>query len=152
MIDNNLSLKSHISTKINEPNSTVGVIRRTYTYLKEERFPLIYMVLARPHLEYAHEVCSPHLYGVPLALKRQRSFWGHLVHLRFFSKNTRTLIHISKQWFFYTGDSLFLYFLNFDSPHKSCFLKFKLKKNKTQRYDQWEKGPKNANTVYVLNS
>ena len=39
----------------------MGFIRRTYTYLDEETFLLLYKGLVRPHLEYANQVWAPHL-------------------------------------------------------------------------------------------
>ena len=41
-------------------NNIVGVIRRSFTYLDEATFCLLFKALVRPHLEYAANVWSPH--------------------------------------------------------------------------------------------
>ena len=50
-----------MSNKIRKANSIMGLIRRTYTYLDEENFLLLYKALVRPHIEYANQVWAPHL-------------------------------------------------------------------------------------------
>ncbi len=39
----------------------MGVIWRTYAYLDDDIFLLLYKSLVRPHLEYANQIWSPHL-------------------------------------------------------------------------------------------
>ena len=60
-IDEHLTFETHIVTKVNKVNSTMGLIRRSFTYLDEEMFVLLFKALVRPHLEYAQSVCSPYL-------------------------------------------------------------------------------------------
>ena len=59
-IDSKLTFEHHMNKKINKANSTMGliVIRRTFTYLDEETFLLLYKALVRPHLEYANALWS----------------------------------------------------------------------------------------------
>jgi hypothetical protein len=61
IIDDKLTFEKHMSAKINKANSIMGIIRRTYAYLDEESFLLLYKALVRPHMEYANQVWSPHL-------------------------------------------------------------------------------------------
>ena len=60
-IDEHLTFETHIVTKANKANSTMGLIRRSFTYLDEEIFVLLFKALVRPHLEYAQPVWSPYL-------------------------------------------------------------------------------------------
>jgi hypothetical protein len=50
-----------MNEKINKANSTMGLIRRTFTCLYEETFLLLYKALVRPHLEYANALWSPYI-------------------------------------------------------------------------------------------
>ncbi len=52
---------NHIAAKIKKANSITGVIWRTYAYLDDDSFLLLYKALVRLHLEYANHVWSPHL-------------------------------------------------------------------------------------------
>ena len=47
--------------KINKANSIMGTIRRTYDYLDEKMFQLMYKALVRPHLDFANQVWAPFL-------------------------------------------------------------------------------------------
>ena len=59
-IDSKLTFEHHMNEKINKANSTMGLIRRTFTCLDEGTFLLLYKVLVRPHLEYANALWSPY--------------------------------------------------------------------------------------------
>ena len=39
----------------------MGIIRRTFTYLDEHSFLMLYKALVRPHVEYANQIWSPYL-------------------------------------------------------------------------------------------
>lgn len=56
-----MTFDTHIETKVNKSNSTMRIIRRSFTYLDEEMFRLLFKALVRPHLEYAQSVWCPHL-------------------------------------------------------------------------------------------
>jgi hypothetical protein len=58
-IDEELSFEMHMESKINKANSIMGIIRRTYEYLDEKSFLLLYKALVRPHLEYANQIWAP---------------------------------------------------------------------------------------------
>jgi hypothetical protein len=60
-IDNKLSFDKDITEKVNKANSIIGVIRRTFEYLDLKTFRMLYVSLARPHLEYANPVWNPYL-------------------------------------------------------------------------------------------
>ena len=58
--DDELNFREEIASRVKKANSIMGVIRRTYVYLDEETFTLLYKGLVRPHLEYAAPVWDPH--------------------------------------------------------------------------------------------
>lgn len=51
IIDQNLTFRAHITSKVN--------IARTFTYIDQEMFLNLYKSIVRPHLEYATPVWSP---------------------------------------------------------------------------------------------
>ncbi|ELT93284.1 hypothetical protein CAPTEDRAFT_37818, partial [Capitella teleta] len=61
ILDNRLTFEHHIQAKIKKSNSIMALIRRTYTYLDNHTFLLLYKSFVRPHLEYANQVWKPHL-------------------------------------------------------------------------------------------
>jgi hypothetical protein len=71
IIDNQLTFDAHISTCVKKANRLVGLIRRTYTYLGEGSFRLLFKSLVRPHFEYAVSVwnTSRNLRGCNAALR-----------------------------------------------------------------------------------
>ncbi len=58
-VDTKLNFQKHISTSVNKANRIMGLIRRTYTYLDEHNFLMLFKALVRPHLEYANAVWHP---------------------------------------------------------------------------------------------
>jgi len=60
-IDNKLSFRKHIDTTVKKANQITGLIRRTFTFLDRETFPLLFRSLVRPHLEYGNSVWTPKL-------------------------------------------------------------------------------------------
>ena len=60
-IDSALQFDEHISEKIKKANSTMRLIRRSFSYLDGPLFKKLYTAFVRPHLEYAQAVWSPHL-------------------------------------------------------------------------------------------
>ena len=50
-VDNELGFKDHINKVVNKANSTLGIIRRSYTYLDRQNLVLLYKALVRPLLE-----------------------------------------------------------------------------------------------------
>lgn len=60
VMDNQLNFKDHMNEKINKANSIMGLIRRTFTYLDESAFLMLYNALVRPHLECANAIWNPY--------------------------------------------------------------------------------------------
>jgi hypothetical protein len=60
-VDNHLEFNKHIQLQVNKANSIVGLIKRSFTFLDNRSFKLLFQALVRPHLEYAAAVWNPHL-------------------------------------------------------------------------------------------
>ena len=60
-IDSKLSFKTHITAAAKKGNMIVGLIRRSFSFLDLNTFPLLYRSLVRPHLEYANTIWAPRL-------------------------------------------------------------------------------------------
>ena len=61
IIDSNLNIDKHISSKIKKGNSTMDLIRLTMELIDEENFRVLYTALIQPYFEYANGVWSPYL-------------------------------------------------------------------------------------------
>ena len=96
--DNDLKFQTHISNICKKANLTLGIIRRSFTFLDEQTFTLLYSTLVRPVLEYAQCVWSPWLKKHIIQLEnvqrratkllphlRQMTYRDRLVHLNLFS-------------------------------------------------------------------
>ena len=59
-IDENLKFEKHINAAVNKANRIVGLTRKTFDYMDEEIFKMLFKSLVRPHLEYGAPVWSPH--------------------------------------------------------------------------------------------
>ncbi len=59
MIDNRLKFDLEINNRANKSNQIMGAIRRSFEYLDESNFKLLFKGLVRPHLEYAAPVWMP---------------------------------------------------------------------------------------------
>ena len=59
MFDRQLLFDSHIENAINKANRTLGVIKRTFSYLDKDIFLKLYKTLVRPHLEYGNVIWNP---------------------------------------------------------------------------------------------
>ena len=60
VVDDRQTFENHLTEKINKANSILGVMNRTFQYLDERSFKLMYVGLVRPHLEYANSVWNPY--------------------------------------------------------------------------------------------
>ena len=60
MVDDKVNFDKHIQQKVNQANSIVGLIRKTYTFLDETNVRYLFQALVRPHLEYAEAVWCSH--------------------------------------------------------------------------------------------
>ena len=61
IVDSKLKFEQHMSTKVNNANSTMGTIRRTFKQMDNETFKLLYCSHVRSQLEYGNQFWSPHL-------------------------------------------------------------------------------------------
>ena len=59
IVDEKLSFKSHISSKISKANSMIHIVKNSFKYLDAAMFKLLFKSIIRPHLEYASPVWSP---------------------------------------------------------------------------------------------
>ena len=59
--DLGVTIDDHISAKVKKTKSSVGLIRRTFSFLDCNLFERLYTTFVRPHLEYGQTVWSPHL-------------------------------------------------------------------------------------------
>jgi hypothetical protein len=60
-VDRNLSFDIHIGNIVSKANSTIGLIKRTFTNIDQSTFTLLYKSLVRPILEYCNSAWSPRL-------------------------------------------------------------------------------------------
>ena len=56
IIDQSLTFRDPINSKVNTANRNLGIIFRTFTYIDQEMFLNLIKSLVRPHLEYATPV------------------------------------------------------------------------------------------------
>lgn len=61
LVDSHLTFEEEIGSRVKKANSMVAVIRRTFTHLDIDNFPLLFKAIVRPHLEYAAPVWYPRL-------------------------------------------------------------------------------------------
>ena len=60
VIDDKLSFEKHIIEKVNKANSILGIMSRSFEYLDQRTFKMMYVGLIRPHIEYASSVWKPY--------------------------------------------------------------------------------------------
>ena len=60
-VDQDLTFEHHLAVKVKKANQIIGVIRRSFSFLDEETFLMLYKGMVRPHLEYANQVWAPRL-------------------------------------------------------------------------------------------
>lgn len=58
--DDQLTFQQHIAMKTKKANQMVGLIRRSFHFLDEKMFSLLFKSMVRPILEYSNSVWSPH--------------------------------------------------------------------------------------------
>ena len=59
--DSDLKFEKHMQEKINKANKMMGIIRKSFEYLDEESFLLLFRSMVRSHVEYANQVWCPHM-------------------------------------------------------------------------------------------
>ena len=59
IVDNKLSFKEHVANCTAKANRIIGLIRRSFDYLTERTFVLLFKSMVRPLLEYGNSVWDP---------------------------------------------------------------------------------------------
>jgi len=59
IVDDELTFKEHITSKISKARQVWGMIRRSFVFIDCNTFSLLFKAFVRPHLEYANCVWSP---------------------------------------------------------------------------------------------
>ena len=83
IIDNRLSFSDHVAHTTSRANRLCGLIRRSFSFLSEEIFVLLFKSLVRPLLEYGHCIWQPHEKGLCNEIENvQRRATKMLSHLK----------------------------------------------------------------------
>ena len=61
LFDRKLSFRQHIGSIVKKVNRMSGLTRRTFHYMDEEVFRLLYTSLIIPHMDYAECIWNPHM-------------------------------------------------------------------------------------------
>ena len=56
-----LKFSNHIATKVNKANSILSLIVRTFQFIEQDSFILMYKAIVRPNVEYGNTIWYPHL-------------------------------------------------------------------------------------------
>ena len=70
VFDPELKFDSHITAAIGKANRMLGIIRRTFSGIKNKIFIKLYKSLVRPHLEYGNQIWHPYLKRQSESLER----------------------------------------------------------------------------------
>ena len=83
IVDNKLSFSSHVAQTTAKANRMVGLIRRSFDFLNERTFVLLYKSMVRPLLEYGNSIWQPMLKGLESDIEDvQRRATKSLAHIR----------------------------------------------------------------------
>ena len=58
-MDQKLTFTDHTTAAVKKANKILGIMFRTFSFMDEDMFTLLYKSLVRPNLEYCTPVCSP---------------------------------------------------------------------------------------------
>ena len=87
IIDDKLTFKEHVFQTTKKANRIVGLIRRTFAFLSDKTFVLLFKSLVRPLLEYGHSIWQPHdkylCKEVEDVQRRATRMIGHLKNLTY---------------------------------------------------------------------
>lgn len=91
-----MSFDEHIAAVVNKTNRIVGAIRRSFTFLGESNFRLLFKALVRPHLEYAVAVWKlykrRHINALEKVQRRATKLVPTLKHLLYRDRLQRLLM------------------------------------------------------------
>ena len=60
-ISHDLKSADNVAHQVKKANKMLGMIRRTFSYIDEHSFILLYKTYIRPHIEYCQQACYPYL-------------------------------------------------------------------------------------------
>ena len=63
IIDKDLKFHRQAAAAVKKANSSLGIIKKSFTFLDEETLPLLFKSLVRPHLEYGNVIWGPFYKG-----------------------------------------------------------------------------------------
>jgi len=75
-----LSFSDHITEKVNNAYSILGIIKRHFQHVDKVAFVLLYKVLVRSHLDYANTVWSPYKQYLIEVVEKVQKRTAKLVH------------------------------------------------------------------------
>lgn len=85
--DKCLKFDKHVNAVVSKANKMTGLIKRSFSYLDEPTFTLLYKSLIRPHLEYGNAIWSPlykkHSQEIERVQRRATKLLPHLKNLTY---------------------------------------------------------------------
>ena len=112
IVDKKLSFKQHIEAQVAKANRTLGIIRRSFTYLDKQTLVLLYKSLVRTHLEYCNTIIYPRTIGLMKEVERvQRRATKQQAELRDlpYEQRLEILQLPSMKYRFRRGDAIEMY-------------------------------------------
>ena len=99
-VDDNLSFKDHIYTKINKANAVMGIIKRTLYYLDQNMFLQLFKSLVRPLIETSVAVWAPYKMTDIAELERvQRRATKQVPDLKHLEYSERLEKYVCQHWY-----------------------------------------------------
>ena len=84
-IDRELTFRQHADVIVSKPNRIMGLIRRSFTYIDESSFSVLFKTLVRPILEYNNTIWNPPFKSISIDAK-----------IEFVQKRATKMIHGTK--------------------------------------------------------
>ena len=79
-IDNELTLRQHADLTVSKANRIMGLIRRSFTYLDEKSFSLLFKALVRPILEYNNTIWHPRFKSIDTKIESVQRRATKMIH------------------------------------------------------------------------
>ena len=76
IIDKDLKFHRQAAAAIKKANSSLGIIKKSFTFLDEEMLTLLFKSLVRPHLEYGNIIWGPFYKGDAEDVERVKEYLG----------------------------------------------------------------------------
>ena len=61
IVSEDMKAEENVAHHVKKATKMLGIIKRTFSYLNEDNFLLLYKTYVRPHLEYCQQACHPYL-------------------------------------------------------------------------------------------